>query len=95
MILNYHHRMADTHNMPEWVSLTLTSHCFPGRSLHLFCQQTGQCCLPPVAALAPQDGPAGREDHQEDHHDGQEDEGARHQGDLLQVVALQCSRYGR
>ena len=24
MILNYHHRMADTHNMPEWVSLTFT-----------------------------------------------------------------------
>ena len=24
MILNYHHRMADTHNMPEWVSVTFT-----------------------------------------------------------------------
>ena len=30
MILNYHHRMADTHNMPEWVSISLT--VFP-----LFC----------------------------------------------------------
>ena len=48
-----------------------------------------------MAALAPQDGAARGEDHQEDHHDGQEDEGAGHQGDLLQVVALQCSGYGR
>ena len=23
MILNYHHRLADTHEMPEWVSLKL------------------------------------------------------------------------
>ena len=98
MILNYHHRMADTHNMPEWVSLILFLFSWQDCS-SLFCQQTsdpsGQCCLPAVAALAPQDGQAGREDHQEDHHDGQEDEGARHQGDLLQVVALQCSGYGR
>ena len=28
-----------------------------------------------------------REDHQEDNHDGQQDEGAGHEGDLLQVSA--------
>ena len=107
MILNYHHRMADTHNMPEWVSLAPHTVFLAGGFSYFVNKQTtlnqlrshsspaGQCCLPPVAALAPKDGPARREDHQEDHHDGQEDEGARHQGNLLQVVALQCSGYGR
>ena len=100
MILNYHHRMADTHNMPDWVSSDSPSRCCLNKQTSPTYWSSsdppaGQCGLPPVAALAPQDGPAGREDHQEDHHDGQEDEGARHQGNLLQVVALQCSGYGR
>ena len=62
--------------------------------LTLVCAAGGRH-LPPVAPLAPQDGQAGREDHQEDHHDGQEDEGAGHQGDLLQVVTFQCTGHGR
>ena len=34
---------------------------------------------------------AWRENHAEDNHDGQQDEGAGHEGDLLQVPALQRS----
>ena len=37
MILNYHHRMADTHNMPEWVSISLT-----GVFIYLVNKQTSQ-----------------------------------------------------
>ena len=41
--------------------------------------------------MAPEDGQTRGEDHQEDNHDGQEDEGIRHQGDILQVPSLQRS----
>ena len=44
-----------------------------------------------VASMGSQDGPTWREDHPEDNHDGQEDEGVGYQGDLLQVAALQRS----
>ena len=47
-----------------------------------------------VAALGYEDGPTWREDHPQDNHDGQEDEGAGHQGDLLEVFTVQCSGHG-
>ena len=34
------------------------------------------------------------ENHQEDHHDGKQDEGAGHEGDILQVSVVQCAGYG-
>ena len=45
--------------------------------------------------LGAEDGPAGGEDHQEDHHDAEQDEGAGPEGEVLQVVTCQRARHGR
>ena len=92
MILNYHHRMADTHEMPEWVSIS-SRRTFINIFLNSYFLDFSS--VSPVAALAAEDVKTRRKNNKEDNHDGQEDEGAGHQGDLLQVSALQCSGHGR
>ena len=51
----------------------------------------GPGALPPVDPLAPQDVPAGREVHPEDHSDAEQDEGDR---PSLQVAACQRAGHG-
>ena len=46
-----------------------------------------------VDPLVPENVSAGREDHQEDNHDAEEDEGDGAEGDLLQVAAGERSRH--
>ena len=50
--------------------------------------------VPPVPPLAPDDAEARQEDHQEDHHDAEEAQGAGQDGAHLQVVAGQRSGHG-
>ena len=38
-----------------------------------------------------EDGKARGEDHEEDHHDAEQDEGAGSEGEVVQVAAGQCS----
>ena len=52
---------------------------------------SGPCHIPAVDPLVPQDVPPRREDHQEDNHDAEEDEGDGAEGDILQVAAGQRS----
>ena len=55
---------------------------------------SGAGAVPAVDPLAPSDVSAWGEDHQEDHHDAEQDEGARPQGKVIQVPARQRPRYG-
>ena len=55
----------------------------------------GADAVPAVDPLGAADGPAGGEDHEEDDHDAEQDEGAGPQGEVLQVAAGQCARHGR
>ena len=50
--------------------------------------------VPPVPALAPHDAQAWQENHQEDHHDAEEAQGAGQDGAHLQVAAGQCPGHG-
>ena len=49
----------------------------------------GEDAVSPVDPLDPENGPAWGEDHEEDHHDAEQDEGARPQGEVLQVAVGQ------
>ena len=80
LVLNYHHRHADTHEMPEWVLILV-------HQLGSYSSNSGPCHFPTVDPLVPQDVPARGEDNQEDNHDAEEDEGDGAEGDLLQVSA--------
>ena len=95
MILNYHHRMADTHEMPDWVAvvfLQVRIQCSVQKYIlqnikdlnseynnYFMCTNIiifYYYLIFPVAAVADEDGAARGEDHAEDNHDGEEDEGA-------------------
>ena len=56
--------------------LSFVELCQPDPSVMTLLRDAGGCHLPAVAPLAPQDGQTRGEDHQEDDHDGKEDEGA-------------------
>ena len=47
----------------------------------------GANAVPAMDPLGAADGAAGGEDHEEDNHDAEEDEGDGAEGDLLQVAA--------
>ena len=49
----------------------------------------GEDAVSPVDPLDPENGPARGEDHPKDHHDAEQDEGARPQGEVLQVAVGQ------
>ena len=51
----------------------------------------GTNSLPSMDPLGAEDGAAGREDHQEDNYDAEQDEGAGPQREILQVTSCQCS----
>ena len=69
MILNYHHRKAHTHSMPDWVSWETQF------QLYVDCSTSDPGDLPPVDPLAAQDVPSGGEIHSEDNPDAEQDEG--------------------
>ena len=56
---------------------------------------SGTSNFPSVDSLAPENVQTRGKDHQEDNHDGPEDEGPGHEGDLLQVLVNQCAGHGR
>ena len=60
-------------------------------SLYLFI--SGAADIPTVHTVVPADVAAGGEDHEEDNHDAEEDEGDGAEGDLLQVAAGQRARH--
>ena len=90
MILNYHHRLADTHEMPEWVIFAENQIIFLTKYF-----MSGTSHFPSVDPLAPENVQTRRKDHEEDNHDGSEDEGPGHEGDVLQVLANKCAGHGR
>ena len=79
MILNYHHRLSDTHKMPNWVGADVSDQLF-FKSI-----SPGADPVPSVDPLAVEDVSARRKDHQEDHPDPEQDEGDGYEGELLQV----------
>ena len=78
LVLNYHHRHADTHQMPEWVGRLSKQQTQTNMSC-----SSGPRHIPPVDPLVPQDVSARGEDHQEDNHDAEEDERNGAEGDIL------------
>ena len=57
-------------------------------------QNLGENLISTVDSMGVEDGEAWGEDHQEDDHDAEQDEGARPQREILQVTSCQCSRHG-
>ena len=55
---------------------------------------SGASNIPTVDTLAVKNVPARRENNKEDHHDGSEDEGPGHEGDVIQVPADKCAGHG-
>ena len=55
----------------------------------------GSLHLPPVDAVAIEDGTPGRKNHPKNNHDAEEDEGSGHEGDLLQILADKRPGHGR
>ncbi len=51
--------------------------------------------VPAVDPLGASHGPPGAEDHPQDHHDAEQDEGAGPQGEELKVAAGERARHGR
>ena len=51
--------------------------------------------VPAVGPLDPQDAETRPEDHQENHHDAQEDEGSGQEGHCLEVPASERDGHGR
>ena len=89
LVLNYHHRHADTHEMPEWVNIIVDP------LLQSMWSCPGPRHISPVDPLVPENVSTRGEDHQEDNHDAEEDEGDGAEGDLLQVAAGQRSGHWR
>ena len=85
MILNYHHRQADTHKMPEWVASHINNFL-----QYKLCYE-GEDAVSSVDSLAVENVQARRKADQEDHHDAEQDEGAGSQGDVFQIAVGQCS----
>ena len=55
---------------------------------------SGADAVPSVDPLGAADGPAGGEDHEEDDHDAEQDEGAGGEGEVLKVVSGKYPRSG-
>ena len=66
-------------------------HLETSKSHYLFI--SGAADIPTVHTVVPADVAAGGEDHEEDNHDAEEDEGDGAEGDLLQVAAGQRARH--
>lgn len=80
VVLNYHHRTADIHEMPQWVRRRSAG----GDSLTVFMSLSlclpDQVGVPAVAAVDPGHEQAGEEDHAEDDTHEQSHERARAEG---------------
>ena len=63
------------------------------KSHYYYVFSSGAADIPTVHTVVPADVAAGGEDHEEDNHDAEEDEGDGAEGDLLQVAAGQRARH--
>ena len=61
--------------------------------LNYLISNTGSFNISPMDSLVSPHVPARREDHEEDNHDAEEDEGDGAERDLLKVIVGQCFRH--
>ena len=87
MVLNYHHRLVDTHEMPDWVIID------PGVCLSIP-DISGSANLSTMDALVSSDVPTWRKNYQKDNSNAEEDERTGQEGNEVKVPPRQCPRHG-
>ena len=87
MVLNYHHRLVDTHEMPDWVIMDAGIH-LPMQDL------LGSANLSAMDPLVPSYVQTWRKNYEKDNTNAEKDERPGQEGTEVQVPPGQCPGHG-